>query len=66
MTATIEQLKEKIELFRKNIKDYKSKDYDEYNTRADFIDVLFSVLKKETTARKLKNAPCATGHTMKT
>jgi len=44
MTATIEQLKEKIELFRKNIKDYKSKDYDEYNTRADFIDVLFSAL----------------------
>ncbi len=44
MTATIEQLKEKIELFRKNIKDYKSKNYDEYNTRADFIDVLFASL----------------------
>jgi type I restriction-modification system DNA methylase subunit len=44
MTAIIEQLKEKIELFRKNIKDYKSKNYDEYNTRADFIDVLFSAL----------------------
>jgi len=44
MIATIEQLKEKIELFRKNLKDYKSKNYDEYNTRADFIDVMFSSL----------------------
>jgi type I restriction-modification system DNA methylase subunit len=44
MTATIEELKEKIELFRKNLKDYKSKNYDEYNTRADFIDVMFSSL----------------------
>jgi type I restriction-modification system DNA methylase subunit len=44
MIATIEQLKEKIELFSKNIKDYKSKSYDEYNTRADFIDVMFSSL----------------------
>lgn len=44
MIATVEQLKEKIELFRKNIRDYKSKNYDEYKTRADFIDVLFSSL----------------------
>ena len=44
MIATIEQLKDKIELFRKNLKDYKSKNYDEYNTRADFIDVMFSSL----------------------
>ncbi|HPS87695.1 MAG TPA: TaqI-like C-terminal specificity domain-containing protein [Spirochaetota bacterium] len=44
MIATIEQLKDRIELFRKNFKDYKSKNYDEYNTRADFIDVMFSSL----------------------
>ncbi len=44
MNIEIEHLKEKIEQFKNNIKDYKSKLYDEYNTRADFIDVLFSAL----------------------
>ncbi|MDA3940102.1 MAG: hypothetical protein PF693_12495 [Spirochaetia bacterium] len=42
MSEEIEHLKEKIEQFTNNIKDYKSKLYDEYNTRADFIDILFS------------------------
>lgn len=44
MNATLDQLKERIEFFRKNIKDYKSGKYDEYKTRADFIDVFFSSL----------------------
>lgn len=44
MSATLEQLKERIEFFKKNIKDYKSGKYDEYKTRADFIDVFFSSL----------------------
>ena len=44
MNKSIDQLKEKIELFRNNIKDYKGKNYDEYNTRADFIDTVFSSL----------------------
>ncbi|MFA5519683.1 MAG: N-6 DNA methylase, partial [Spirochaetota bacterium] len=44
MNATLDQLKERIEFFRKNIKDYKSEKYDEYKTRADFIDVFFSSL----------------------
>jgi len=44
MSNEIDQLKEKIEQFKNNIKDYKSNLYDEYNTRADFIDVLFSAL----------------------
>lgn len=41
---SIKLLKEKIELFSKNIKDYESKSYNEYNTRVDFIDVMFSAL----------------------
>jgi len=44
MSTTIDQLKERIEFFKKNIKDYKSGKYDEYKTRADFIDVFFSSL----------------------
>ncbi|HPB82921.1 MAG TPA: hypothetical protein PK200_12860, partial [Spirochaetota bacterium] len=44
MPTTTDQLKERIELFRKNLKDYKSKNYDEYKTRADFIDVMFASL----------------------
>ncbi len=44
MSKEIELLREKIELFTNNINDYKSKLYDEYNTRADFIDVNFSAL----------------------
>lgn len=44
MKSEVVLLQEKIELFRKNIKDYTSTNYDEYNTRADFVDVLFSAL----------------------
>ncbi len=44
MNEEIELLKEKIEQFKNNIQDYKSKLYDEYNTRADFIDVFFAAL----------------------
>lgn len=40
----MELLREKIELFKKNYQDYTSPNYDEYNTRADFIDVLFAAL----------------------
>jgi len=48
----INRLKEKIALFQKNLSDYKSKNYDEYSARADFIDSLFSafcflVLRKD-------------------
>ncbi len=44
MRDTIEVLKEKIGLFKNNLSDYKSKSYDEYSTRADFIDSLFAAL----------------------
>lgn len=44
LTASIENLKEKIELFKTNLADYKNKNYDESNTRADFIDSLFAAL----------------------
>lgn len=44
MNDSIEKLKEKIELFRNNLSDYKDKSYDEYSTRADFIDSLFAAL----------------------
>ena len=44
MNTATDQLMERIELFRKNLKDYKSKNYDEYKTRADFIDVMFASL----------------------
>jgi predicted type IV restriction endonuclease len=42
MQTTIQKLKEKIKLFQKNLADYKNKNYDEYSTRADFIDFVFS------------------------
>ncbi|HPJ37198.1 MAG TPA: type I restriction endonuclease, partial [Spirochaetota bacterium] len=44
MNTATDQLMERIALFRKNLKDYKSKNYDEYKTRADFIDVMFASL----------------------
>lgn len=40
----IEKLKKLVELFRNNIKIYKSSNYDEANTRVDFIDKFFSLL----------------------
>jgi len=46
MKHTIEILKEKIELFKSNLSDYKSKSYDEYSTRADFIDSFFAALEE--------------------
>jgi adenine-specific DNA-methyltransferase len=40
----LEKLKELCDLFRTNIKQYKSSKYDEANTRADFIDKFFKLL----------------------
>jgi adenine-specific DNA-methyltransferase len=40
----LEKLKELCDLFRANIKQYKSSKYDEANTRADFIDKFFKLL----------------------
>lgn len=40
----MEELKELINLFEDNIKQYKGKHYDEAKTRVDFIDKFFSVL----------------------
>ena len=40
----IEKLKKLVEQFRNNIKVYKSNNYDEANTRVDFIDKFFSLL----------------------
>ncbi|MCL2304743.1 MAG: N-6 DNA methylase [Planctomycetaceae bacterium] len=39
-----EKLRELIELFRSNVAQYKSPDYDEANTRTDFIDKFFELL----------------------
>ncbi len=44
MNASLERLKSRVEQFRENLRDYKNKNYDEYNTRADFIDTLFAAL----------------------
>ncbi len=40
----IEELKELVNLFEDNIKQYKGKHYDEAKTRVDFIDKFFSLL----------------------
>lgn len=40
----IDQIKKLVEIFGANIKEYKGKNYDEANTRVDFIDKIFEVL----------------------
>ena len=40
----IKKLQNLIQLFRDNIKQYKSSNYDEANTRVDFIDKFFELL----------------------
>jgi hypothetical protein len=42
--ANIKNLKELIDLFEHNIKQYKGKHYDEAKTRVDFIDKFFMLL----------------------
>lgn len=44
MNTRIEQLKELTGLFESNVAQYKSIQYDEANTRTDFIDKFFSLL----------------------
>ena len=44
MKEKITKLEELINLFRNNIKQYKSNKYDEANTRVDFIDKFFELL----------------------
>ena len=42
--GNIKNLKELIDLFEHNIKQYKGKHYDEAKTRVDFIDKFFMLL----------------------
>ena len=42
--GNIKKLKELIDLFEHNIKQYKGKHYDEAKTRVDFIDKFFELL----------------------
>ena len=44
MQEQLEKLKSLCELFKANIKQYKSLNYDEANTRTDFIDKFFELL----------------------
>ncbi len=44
MESKKEKLKELIDQFSRNIKQYKSNKYDESNTRTDFIDKFFELL----------------------
>ncbi|MGL4594897.1 MAG: hypothetical protein ACRCUY_09235, partial [Thermoguttaceae bacterium] len=44
ITEKYAQLAELVDLFRDNIAQYKSQNYDEANTRTDFIDKFFELL----------------------